>query len=309
MLETAGLLAALWGEVTLTACYLWNHSESSTLSPGVTPYEVLNNCKPNLSHLHIFGARCFAHIPSELQAKLGPHSHHVVFVGYLKGTKGYCSCDEDSGTFFVACDVIFDENFPSLALTESDSDDSGSDGDSAPTIAFSSSPSATAAPPVPAVPAIPPAPSAPPRRSSHQQVCTAAGQAFAEDIAASKACLQALRDAHLEHTTQLREGVTAANPGEEKIRDIEPNVDVPEVLANVCIKEQAHIILCSNCKCNPQSPNYDMYIPPQTYDKAMKHMDHAHWLKAMKAELTTMKDRHGCVLVDKATGGMESYRK
>jgi hypothetical protein len=51
LLETANLPATLWGEAVLTICYLWNRTESSTLPCGVTPYEVLNGCKPDLSHL------------------------------------------------------------------------------------------------------------------------------------------------------------------------------------------------------------------------------------------------------------------
>jgi hypothetical protein len=89
MLETAQLPATFWGEAALTACYLWNRSESSVLPPGKTPYELVNKRQPDLSHLCVFGARCFAHIPSELQSKLGPHSRHAIFLGYPEGVKGY----------------------------------------------------------------------------------------------------------------------------------------------------------------------------------------------------------------------------
>jgi hypothetical protein len=89
---------------------------------------------------------------------------------------------------------------------------------------------------------------------------------------------------------QLHKGVSDMNLNNENIMDIEPNVDIPEVVANVCIEEQANIALWSNRKCNPHSPDYDMSIPPTTYDEAMKHTDHAQWLAAMEAKLTTMKE-------------------
>lgn len=127
MLETANLPPTLWGEAVLTVCYLWNGKESSTLPPGITPYEVVNNQKPDLSHLHVWGARCFAHIPIEQQIKLGPHSHIAYFMGYSDGTKGYCLQDADTGVFFSARDVLFDKNFASVShfssLDSSDKDD------------------------------------------------------------------------------------------------------------------------------------------------------------------------------------------
>ncbi|KIK35815.1 hypothetical protein CY34DRAFT_95436, partial [Suillus luteus UH-Slu-Lm8-n1] len=53
--------------------------------------------KPDLSHIRMWGARCFARVPTELQVKLGPHSHPVYFMGYPDGTKGYRLRDRDSG--------------------------------------------------------------------------------------------------------------------------------------------------------------------------------------------------------------------
>ncbi|KIJ11431.1 hypothetical protein PAXINDRAFT_57459, partial [Paxillus involutus ATCC 200175] len=54
-----------------------------------TPYEMRHSMQPNLSHLRIFGARCFACIPPELQMKLGPRSREAIFVGYPLGVKAY----------------------------------------------------------------------------------------------------------------------------------------------------------------------------------------------------------------------------
>jgi hypothetical protein len=102
MLEAADLPVTLWGEAALTACYLWNRSETSTLPPGVTPYEMLNGRKPDLAHLRVFGAKCFARIPTELQTKGGPHSRPAIFMGYPEGVKGYHLRARDNGVFFIA---------------------------------------------------------------------------------------------------------------------------------------------------------------------------------------------------------------
>jgi len=122
MLEGVKLPANLWGEAVLTACYLWNWSTSCALPPSMTLYEMVNNCKPNLEHIRVFGSYCFACIPTELQVKLGPHSHTAIFLGYPEGTKGYYLYDISSGAFFVACDIIFDERMSSHE-DSSDSDD------------------------------------------------------------------------------------------------------------------------------------------------------------------------------------------
>jgi hypothetical protein len=66
MLETSGSPLNLWGEAILTAVYLWNRTESNSLPAGVIPYEIINHRKPDLSHLRVFGSRCWARIPTEL---------------------------------------------------------------------------------------------------------------------------------------------------------------------------------------------------------------------------------------------------
>jgi hypothetical protein len=76
----------------------------------------------------------------------------------------------------------------------------------------------------------------------------------------------------------------------EDLTNIESNVDITEAMANACIEEQAHVAICSNHKRNPSNPDYDMAIPPATYNEAMQCSDHALWLAAMKAELSTMKN-------------------
>lgn len=89
MLHQAGLPQMYWGEAALAAAYLHNRTESRALPPGRTPYEMLHGQRPNLSHLRVWGSRAFAHIPLELQAKLGPKSREVLFMGYPPGVKGY----------------------------------------------------------------------------------------------------------------------------------------------------------------------------------------------------------------------------
>jgi hypothetical protein len=82
MLTAAQLPLTYWGEAALTAGFLFNLSVSSSLPKDVTPFEVLKNTKPDVSYLKVWGVRCFAHIPVELQTKLGAKSCECLFMGY-----------------------------------------------------------------------------------------------------------------------------------------------------------------------------------------------------------------------------------
>ncbi|KAG2071909.1 copia protein, partial [Suillus decipiens] len=82
MLDHTCLPCNLWGEAALCAAYLFNCTESCSLDPGKTPYEMLHGVKPDIAHLQVFSTHCFVHIPAELQKKLGLRSHEAVFMGY-----------------------------------------------------------------------------------------------------------------------------------------------------------------------------------------------------------------------------------
>ena len=155
MIAAVGAPMNLWGEAALTAAYLWNRTPSRTLPPGVTPFEMVHGRKPDISHLRVWGSRCFARVPLELQTKLGPRSRECTFMGYPLGVKGYRVRDCALGTFFNSRDVIFDENLP-LLQPSSDEDDISS-----PTSRSSAAPAAvpTSAPATPSVASVPSAPS------------------------------------------------------------------------------------------------------------------------------------------------------
>ena len=89
MITWAHLPLICWGKAALTVSYLLNLTLQSSLPPNVTPYEMFHKRKPHIGHLHVFGAQAFAHIPLELQTKLGVKSHECLFMGYPSGQKGY----------------------------------------------------------------------------------------------------------------------------------------------------------------------------------------------------------------------------
>lgn len=185
MLDHAKLPRALWGEAALCAAYLFNRTESRALAPGVTPYEALHQVKPDLSHLRVFGARCFARIPAELQTKLGPRSREAIFLGYPPGVKAWRCRDKETGAFFNSRDVIFDESFTTCPFPDSDSEDEEGDTPlpmqaapgAVPPPALPVTVAPQAAPPV-AVAPLPPSADTAPRRSARARPITERGQLY-----------------------------------------------------------------------------------------------------------------------------------
>ena len=128
-----------------------------------------------------------------------------------------------------------------------------------------------------------------PRHSGRIRFLTKKGKVYTAGIAAAKARLKT--QGHImtkEVDEEPSKGVEETEPA--TLGDIKPNEDVPEIVANVIIEEQAHIAIHSDKCRDPHAVGYDLKIPPTTYDEAMQRPDKEHWLKAMQTELNTMKE-------------------
>ena len=66
----------------------------------MTPYELWNGKKPNLSHLKIWG--CEAYVKHLQPNKLDPKADKFCFVGYPKETTGYSFYQKSKDKVFVA---------------------------------------------------------------------------------------------------------------------------------------------------------------------------------------------------------------
>ena len=65
---------------------------------------------------------------------------------------------------------------------------------------------------------------------------------------------------------------------------------LPDPVVNLVISEHAHLAICSNTRQDPGSPDYDMGIPPTTYNEAMHHPDANKWRAAMEKEMGLLQD-------------------
>jgi hypothetical protein len=107
MLEDSGLGEELWAEAMVTANYTRNQLPSRV--HGKTPWEKFFGEKPDVSHMRVFGARAYMHIPKENRKKRQSISERGVFVGYEPDCKAYRVLRERDGRISVSRDVIVDE--------------------------------------------------------------------------------------------------------------------------------------------------------------------------------------------------------
>ena len=71
-----------------TTVYLMNQCTTSRVHE-VTLHEKYYGRKLDLSHIRIFGAIAYVHIPDEKRQKLDPKSEKCILVGYSLEQKGY----------------------------------------------------------------------------------------------------------------------------------------------------------------------------------------------------------------------------
>ena len=107
MLADADLPADLWGKAVLTANHI--RCRSPAANKPRTPWELFYGVKPDVSHLRVFGATAYMHVPKEKRNKLDQRAERGIMVGYPDGVKGYCIMLPD-GRIMVSRDVHFDES-------------------------------------------------------------------------------------------------------------------------------------------------------------------------------------------------------
>ncbi|GKC91519.1 putative RNA-directed DNA polymerase [Tanacetum coccineum] len=112
-----GIPLNMWTECILTVVYLINRLPSFVLS-GKSPYELVFNIEPNLSHLKTFGCLCFSTVLIDSK-KFSSRFEKPVFIGYSNDKKGYKLFSLESKKVFFSRDVKFYETvFPFKNNTE-----------------------------------------------------------------------------------------------------------------------------------------------------------------------------------------------
>ncbi len=127
LLHTAQLEKKFWAEALSTVVYVRNRVISRSLPKNITPYHLWMRKAPDLSHLRVFGSKCWYVLPKKKVKKLDARSKEGLMMGYSSQSKGYKILDLESSTLIVSRDVTFDESSVDSPTTEiSDKDGNAS---------------------------------------------------------------------------------------------------------------------------------------------------------------------------------------
>lgn len=116
LLQDSSLGHSYWAEA---AAYSINTRNliPSRRHPGRIPTESFTGKRQSVAHLRVFGAKCWAKIPTAHgSSKLDPRSTECRFLGYASGSGNYKVQDIVSRRVFVSRDVIFEEGQPHRTL-------------------------------------------------------------------------------------------------------------------------------------------------------------------------------------------------
>ena len=117
LLHDSGLPHLYWAEAAAYSVATRNLIPSRRY-PGKIPAESFTGKRQDMSHLRVFGARCWAKIPTVNGAqvtggsKLDPRGVACRLLGYSSGRGNYKLQDIDTRRVFVSRDVIFEEGHP-----------------------------------------------------------------------------------------------------------------------------------------------------------------------------------------------------
>ncbi|GKB00678.1 retrovirus-related pol polyprotein from transposon TNT 1-94 [Tanacetum coccineum] len=108
MLSASKLPLSFWAEAVATACY--TQSRSIIISTyGKMAYHIINDRKPSIKHLHIFGCICYITRDGENLDKMKEKGDPCVMVGYSTQSKGYRVYNKRTRLIVESIHIKFDE--------------------------------------------------------------------------------------------------------------------------------------------------------------------------------------------------------
>ncbi|GJR45538.1 retrovirus-related pol polyprotein from transposon TNT 1-94 [Tanacetum coccineum] len=108
MLSASKLLLSFWAEAVATACYTQNRSIIIS-THGKTAYHIINDRKPSIKHLHIFGCICYLTRDGDNLDKMNEKGDPCVMVRYSTQSKGYRVYNKRTRLIVESIHTKFDE--------------------------------------------------------------------------------------------------------------------------------------------------------------------------------------------------------
>ncbi|GJZ59515.1 retrovirus-related pol polyprotein from transposon TNT 1-94 [Tanacetum coccineum] len=123
MLSASKLPLFFWAEAIATACYTQNRSIIIPTHEK-TAYHIINDRKPSIKHLHIFGCTCYLTRDGENLDKMKEKGDSCILVGYSTQSKGYRVYNKRTRLIVESIHLRFDE-FKEMSETSVANDTSG----------------------------------------------------------------------------------------------------------------------------------------------------------------------------------------
>ncbi|GJV24987.1 retrovirus-related pol polyprotein from transposon TNT 1-94 [Tanacetum coccineum] len=108
MLSASKLPLFFWAEVIATACYTQNRSIVIP-THETTAYHIINDRKPSIQNLHIFGCTCYLTRDGENLDKMKEKGDPCILVGYSTQSKGYRVYNKRTRLIVESIHIKFDE--------------------------------------------------------------------------------------------------------------------------------------------------------------------------------------------------------
>nr|GEV67006.1 hypothetical protein [Tanacetum cinerariifolium] len=108
MLSASKLPLFFWAEAITTACYTQNRS-IIILTNDKTAYHIINDRKPSIKHLYIFGCICYLTRDGENLDKMKEKGDLCIPVGYSTQSKGYRVYNKRTRLIVESIHICFDE--------------------------------------------------------------------------------------------------------------------------------------------------------------------------------------------------------
>ncbi|GKB19658.1 retrovirus-related pol polyprotein from transposon TNT 1-94 [Tanacetum coccineum] len=108
MLSASKLPLSFWAEAVAITCYTQNRSIIIS-THGKMAYHIINDRKPSIKHLHIFGCICYITRDGENLDKMKEKGDPCVMVGYSTQSKGYRVYNKRTRLIVESIHTKFDE--------------------------------------------------------------------------------------------------------------------------------------------------------------------------------------------------------
>lgn len=102
----AGLPKSFWIETVNIDCYLINRSAHANLDGKIAKEVWIGE---DYFGLRVFGRPAYVHVFSDQRSKLDPKSRKCVFLGYVKGVKGYKYRSTKTKKMVISRDAVFNK--------------------------------------------------------------------------------------------------------------------------------------------------------------------------------------------------------